>query len=183
MSFQSDGDSCAGEAADTCSARDYDAEFNRSIPTLKQQHPLGCGYAALEIVARFHGRSLAALHDAAELARQHMSVWDLCELSRRIGFRPIAGTISPAGLGACPMPSVVLVGCKPEGNTQTLTHYLVLFQANDRQVVVSDPDDGRIKQYTRKHFDSRWMGIVVSFDNPGDTPSGIAGMHSLVTYS
>lgn len=109
-------------------------------PTPTQTHRLGCGYAALETIARAHGLTLERLSDRDALARREMSLWDLSRTARRIGLRAVAGRVPDRRIEACRMPLIALIRYDQPPPDGTLSHYMVVFTADEREVVISDPE-------------------------------------------
>lgn len=132
-------------------------------PTPTQTHRLGCGYAALETIARGRGLTLESLSDREELARREMSLWDLQGTARRIGLRALAGRVPDRRIEACRMPLIALIRYDQPPPDGAVFHYMVVFDADEREVVMSDPGEGRIKRVDRRTFDGGWAGIAVVF--------------------
>ncbi|MFQ3637016.1 MAG: ABC transporter transmembrane domain-containing protein, partial [Cyanobacteriota bacterium] len=126
--------------------------FHR-YPWIEQQSSSDCGAACLSMVARYWGKQLPIhfLREQASVGRSGASLKSLAKGAERIGLqaRPVR-----ASLGR------LLNQTSPwiahwEGN-----HYVVVYRAGRKRVIIADPAYGR-RSLSSEEFQSRWTGYAL----------------------
>jgi HlyB family type I secretion system ABC transporter len=126
--------------------------FHR-YPWIEQQSSSDCGAACLSMVARYWGKQLPIhfLREQANVGRSGASLKSLAKGAERIGLqaRPVR-----ASLGR------LLNQTSPwiahwEGN-----HYVVVYRAGRKRVIIADPAYGR-RSLSSEEFQSRWTGYAL----------------------
>jgi ATP-binding cassette, subfamily B, bacterial HlyB/CyaB len=127
--------------------------FLRAYPFIQQHDETDCGAACLAMITKFYGVpvGVARLRDLANTDQDGASMWSMAQAAETIGFHARGLQLSYEALTATLTPSIVLW----EG-----FHYIVLYEANDRHVVVGDPGIG-IRKLSLDEFRRKWSGRVL----------------------
>jgi ATP-binding cassette subfamily B protein len=128
----------------------------RRFPHIQQIDEMDCGAASLAMVCRHFGRgvSLARIRQLVHTSLDGTSLRGLCTAATELGLAARAVKASGSELAQMPLPAIV----HWEGN-----HWMVLFDADDKQVRVSDPALG-LRRFPREEFDRKWSGYAALFD-------------------
>jgi len=126
---------------------------------VRQQTDRDCGVAALATVLTHFGRPVdierltALLNPGAE----GVSMLDLQRGAERLGLGATGWRLTPAQLGAGPLPAIVLI----DGH-----HWVVVTGVEaDGAVLISDPARGRLRMRADA-FARRWQGYALRFEGP-----------------
>ena len=124
---------------------------------VRQHDQSDCGAAALATVARHHGIAvgLEQMRELAGTDRVGTNLLGLVQAAEKLGFSARAVKGPYEALPEVPLPAVVHV--KTE---QGLGHFIVLYRARKRSVVVADPARG-VEKLSRAAFCQRWTGYLV----------------------
>ena len=124
---------------------------------VRQMDGSDCGAAALATIARHYGRQfgLQEMRDLAGTDRVGTNLQGLLQAAERIGFAAKAVKGPYAALVKAPLPAVAHVKT-PQG----CGHFVVLYRAGKKSVVIADPAKG-IETLTREEFARRWTGYLL----------------------
>jgi ATP-binding cassette subfamily B protein len=140
------------------SLRGYIPRPRRRIPRVRQHDITDCGAACLLSVARYYGLRLpiSRIRQDAGTDQRGTSVLGMVEAATRLGFvaRGVRGPVQ--SLSRVPLPAIAHVVAD-----RTLQHFVVLHAANDREVRIMDPRDGRVHRLAIADFAEQWSGVLV----------------------
>lgn len=132
---------------------------------------MDCGPTCLRMIAKFHGKSydMAHLRQLASLARDGSTLGGLADAAEKIGFSTLALNTTYKDLAKeIPLPCVA---------HWRQRHYVVVYEASEKQVKIADPAHGLIN-YSPEEFCKGWIpekrvsmdadGILLLFET---TPS------------
>jgi len=132
---------------------------------VKQHDITDCGAACLCSIAAHYGLKLpiARIRQIASTDKKGTNVLGLVEAAGKLGFSAKAvKAINTKGekltepLEKIPKPAIAHVIVN-----EKLLHYMVLYKANGKKVVVMDPADGRMHRYSYEEFTAIWTGVLV----------------------
>ena len=132
---------------------------------IKQHDITDCGAACLASVAAYYGLKLpiARVRQIASTDKKGTNLLGLVEAAGELGFSAKAvkaigtnGEKLTAPLEKIPKPSIAHVII----NNQLL-HYVVVYKANGKKVVVMDPADGRMHRFSYEEFTTIWTGVLL----------------------
>jgi ATP-binding cassette subfamily B protein len=149
----------------------------RRFPHLWQIDEVDSGATCLAMVCRHFGRavSLARIRQLIHTSLDGASLRALCSGANELGLAARAVKATGANLSHMPVPAIA----HWQGN-----HWVVVYDADDTHVRISDPAVGR-RRITRKEFEERWTGYAALFDYTeafGKTPEGTLGISWLVPF-
>ena len=123
------------------------------FPFVKQQSATECGCAALAMLAAFHllPVTIDAVRCSMSLDSRGASLADLHSAAERAGFKVRAVRISDAHLTGATLPAIAHL----RGN-----HYVVMYGADENNVIVGDPAVGVIR-HSRLDFRQLWDGTLL----------------------
>src|SRR5687768_12748807 len=129
----------------------------RRYPAVRQNDGSDCGAAALATVALYHRRrvGLEQMRDLAGTDRIGTNLLGLAQAAERLGFSAKAVKGPYEAIAKVPLPAVAHVKTE-EG----LGHFVVLYRAGKRTVVVADPAHG-IRKLKRAEFEASWTGCLL----------------------
>jgi ATP-binding cassette, subfamily B, bacterial HlyB/CyaB len=124
--------------------------FLHAYPFVEQHDETDCGAACLAMITKFYGvpMGVARLRDLANTDQEGASMWSMAQAAETIGFHARGLQLSYEALTALLTPAIVLW----EG-----FHYIVLYEAGDRHVIVGDPGIG-IRKLSLDEFRRKWSG-------------------------
>jgi subfamily B ATP-binding cassette protein HlyB/CyaB len=120
------------------------------VPQLSESD---CGAAALATVARYYGKRLSVSHlaELCNISQEGASLQSLAEAAESIGLRSRGVRITYERLIQADLPAVAhWLGY----------HYIVVFRATTKGVVLADPALGIVK-LSREEFERGWTGIAL----------------------
>jgi ATP-binding cassette subfamily B protein len=130
--------------------------FNR-FPVCYQLDTLDCGPSCLQMIARYHGRTVPK-HFVARLCEQDRQGASLASLARgaeKLGFRTLAVKVSYDELrDKAPLPCVAYW---PQG------HFVVVYKVRRDRVYIADPAAG-LTTYSREEFETCWLTDTLQRD-------------------
>lgn len=143
----------------------YRKMFNRHHIKIKQHDITDCGAACLVSVAAWYGLRLpiARIRQIASTDKKGTNLLGLVEAAGALGFSAKAvkaldanGEKLTAPLKKIPKPAVAHVIVH-----EKLLHYVVLYKANGKEVLVMDPADGKMHRYSYQEFTKVWTGVLL----------------------
>lgn len=111
---------------------------------------MDCGPTCLRMIAKYYGRSfdMAYLRQIANLARDGSTLGGLADAAEKIGLSTLALNTTYKDLATeIPLPCVA---------HWRQRHYVVVYEASDKQVKIADPAHGLIN-YTPEEFCKGWI--------------------------
>lgn len=125
----------------------------RSFPHYPQQNSLTCGLTCIKIIAKYYKKIIDVSTYYKSLTSKGISLYTLCEVAEKIGFRAHAYTISFYDLTLINKPVILY---------WNENHYVVLYKVKKAFYYISDPAKGLLK-YNQEDFIKNW----VNSDNIG----------------
>ena len=124
---------------------------------VRQNDQADCGPAALATLARHHGLavSLEYLRHLSHTDRDGANLHSLRQAAEKLGFSAKAVRIPAESLASAPLPAVAHLTLAGGAG-----HYVVLFRANRRSVVIGDPAGG-IETRPLATFLEQWSGNLL----------------------
>ena len=139
----------------------------KRFPTEYQMDAKDCGPASLKMVAKYFGRyySLQYLRDKCGITKEGVSLLGISAAAESVGLHTAAFkcTIDDV-VTKVPLPAIVF---------WNENHFVVVYDANPRHVMVSDPVKGHVK-YTRQEFMAGWYlknedkGVLLALEPTAD---------------
>ncbi|UXE68930.1 MAG: peptidase domain-containing ABC transporter [Chryseotalea sp. WA131a] len=124
--------------------------MKKSFPFYRQLDRMDCGPTCLRMIAKHYGKSfdMAYLRQIANLARDGSTLGGLADAAEKIGLSTLALNTSYKDLATeIPLPCVA---------HWRQRHYVVVYEASDKQVKIADPAHGLIN-YTPEEFCKGWI--------------------------
>ena len=141
----------------------------RRYALVRQDDQSDCGAAALATIARHHGISMGVqrLRDLAGTDQVGTNLQGIVHAAEAIGFsaRAVKGTYD--ALSGVPLPAIAHVR-----NEDGHGHFVVLYRADKKRVVIGDPARG-VDKRSRDEFTERWTGYLVIL-TPSSAPQSVA---------
>ena len=139
----------------------------KRFPTEYQMDAKDCGPASLKMVAKYFGRyySLQYLRDKCGITKEGVSMLGISAAAESIGLHTVAlkCTIDDV-VTKIPFPAIVF---------WNENHFVVVYDANQKHIWVSDPVKGHVK-YTRQEFIAGWYlknedkGVLLALEPTAD---------------
>lgn len=121
----------------------------KSFPHYPQQNSLTCGLTCIKIIAKYYKKIIDVSTYYKSLTSRGISLYDLCEVAEKIGFRAHAYSVSFNDLTLINKPVII--------HWQE-NHYVVLYKIQNAVFYISDPAKGLLK-YSQKDFIKNWVGL------------------------
>jgi ABC-type bacteriocin transporter len=128
-------------------------------PVKIRQHDItDCGAACLASIAEYWGLkyNISKLRILASTDKDGTNLMGLIEAAQKIGLIAKGVRCPPENLRHIPVPAIAHVKLK-----NGLLHFLVVYNAGKKKLVIMDPADGTIKRIYEKEFLSTWTGILI----------------------
>ena len=127
----------------------------RSIPFYQQLDQMDCGPTCLRMIAKHYGKSysLQFLRERSFITRSGVSVEGIMRAAENIGMRAMAVKVplnsreQGGSLLDAPLPCIL---------HWNQNHFVVAYKANERQIWIADPGEGRFK-LDHETFKRRWI--------------------------
>lgn len=131
--------------------------MNKKI-LIKQHDITDCGAACLASVSAHHGLNfpIARIRQYASTDKRGTNALGMVEAATKLGFMAKAVKGKFESLSKIPLPSSAHVIVKEQ-----LQHFVVIYKVTSTQVVVMDPGEGRIKEYSNEEFQKIWTGVLI----------------------
>ncbi len=136
-----------------------------------QRDSSDCAAASLAMVARFHriAADPSKLRSLARTARSGASLKDVASAAGRLGFTTRGVHLSRKSMRSVPLPLIAHVTTE-EG----LGHFVVVFRAGRRSLLVGDPA-GELRAVRWDAFLSRWKGVALLLAPDATRAAGAPG--------
>jgi len=125
---------------------------------IKQHDITDCGAACLASVAAHYDLKLpiARIRQYASTDKKGTNVLGMIEAAEKLGFSAKGVKGEFESLFKIPTPTIAHVVVK-----EVLHHYVVIYEANDKHIVVMDPQDGKLHKIPHEEFKDQWTGVLV----------------------
>lgn len=122
-------------------------------PWLRQYDESDCGAACLAMISRMYGKRLAMtrLRDLANVGREGANMFSLASAAEAIGYSTRAVRTEYSELQKLDMPAIA---------HWAGYHFIVLYEVDEKKVVVGDPAIGLIT-IPREEFIQKWTGRLL----------------------
>jgi ATP-binding cassette, subfamily C, bacteriocin exporter len=130
----------------------------KRIPKVRQHDITDCGAACLSSVASFYQLQMpiARIRQYASTDKKGTNVLGMIEAAEKLGFQA-KGVRGPfESLFKIPLPAIAHVIIK-----DSLHHYVVIYEVNEKQVVIMDPADGEVYHHPHTVFQQLWTGVLM----------------------
>ncbi len=125
---------------------------------VKQHDITDCGAACLQSIASYFNLQmpLATIRQYAGTDTKGTNILGIIEAAQKIGF-DAKGVKGPfEALFNMPVPAIAHVIVQ-----KRLNHYVVIYEVTRKHILVMDPADGAMHQYSHDAFKEIWTGILV----------------------
>ena len=140
-------------------------------PFVRQNDQSDCGAATLAMLTLYHGlpMGLEQMRELTGTDRVGTHLLALLEAAERIGFSAKGVQGDYDGLFEAPLPAIAHTH-----NADGLGHFIVLYNAGPKRVVVADPAHEGVEALSREEFCSRWSGylLLLTPEQPLSRPDG-----------
>lgn len=121
------------------------------IKAYQQLEHSECGITCIRIIAKYYGQDipLSYLREKCDVGRMGISLRDILECTRQLGFRAEALKIQIEDVERMPLPSIMYFD---------QAHYVVLYKIskNGQRFMIADPARGKIR-LSRNEFEHHWL--------------------------
>ncbi len=141
------------------------------FPHIEQGATMDCGPSCLAMVFRHYGAENLqyVLAKLSEVTTEGSSLYDLMTVAENFGCKAEGYVLDYEYLQQIQLPCIAHY----EGQ-----HFVVVYEATDQYVRVSDPAFGKTR-YRRDEFENKWSGVVLEI-KPTDAFYGNAGLQEAV---
>jgi ABC-type bacteriocin transporter len=139
-------------------------------PVKIRQHDItDCGAACLASIAEYYGLkyNISKLRMFACTDKDGTNLLGLIEAANIIGFIAKGVRCPPENLMHIPVPAIAHVKLK-----NGFLHFLVIYSAGNKKLLLMDPSDGSIRKIYIKDFVSTWTGILLLLSPGPDFKQG-----------
>jgi ATP-binding cassette subfamily B protein len=138
--------------------------FRKKI-AVKQRDITDCGAACLASVAAHYGLAMpvARIRQYASTDQKGTSILGLMEAAGRLGFSAKAVKADMEAMAGVPYPAIAHVIVQ-----ERLSHYVVIYGTDAKNITVMDPLDGKLHKWPRDVFRRQWTGVLLLLA-PGET--------------
>src|SRR5262249_25980164 len=121
-------------------------------PIIRQHDATDCGPAVLAMIAAHHRHriSITRLRELAGTDRKGTTLAGLSTAAERVGFDPTAVRATQEALGGVPLPAVA----------HFQNHFVVLYKATRRRIIIGDPAKG-LRKLSHGEFLKHWTGVLL----------------------
>lgn len=125
---------------------------------IKQRDITDCGAACIASVAGHHKLNLpvSRIRQLAGTDRRGTNVLGLIEAAEKLGFQAKGAKGPFESLFKIPLPAIAHLALKSQ-----IHHYVVIYKATSRYILVMDPVDGKFHKQTHNEFKEAWTGVIV----------------------
>lgn len=137
---------------------------------VKQHDITDCGPACLASICAYHGLRypIAKIRQYAYTDQKGTNLLGLIEVSKRLGLeaKGVRGdydTLMRHGV----FPAIAHIVVK-----NALHHFIVIYKATPKYLLVMDPKDGKLQKLSREDFEKEWTGIILLMKKDDSFQSG-----------
>lgn len=125
---------------------------------IKQHDITDCGAACLASISAYYDLKLpiSRIRQYASTDKKGTNVLGMIEAAEKLGFSAKGVKGGFDSLFKIPTPAVAHVVVK-----EVLHHYVVIYEATEKHIVIMDPKDGKIHKISHKEFKEQWTGVLV----------------------
>lgn len=125
---------------------------------IKQRDITDCGAACLASVAAYHQLQLpvSRIRQFAGTDKRGTNVLGLIEAAEKLGFQAKGAKGPFESLFKIPLPAIAHLELKNQ-----LHHYVVIYKATSKFILVMDPADGKLYKHTHQAFKELWTGVII----------------------
>ncbi|MEF3310910.1 peptidase domain-containing ABC transporter [Paenibacillus sp. GYB004] len=129
-------------------------------PVLMQQSEMDCGPSCLTMICRYYGlrASINRMRERCNIGAEGTSMLGLIETLESIGFSAKGLHTSASLLHELTTPFIA----HWDGN-----HYIVVYEVNERSLIVADPALGYLNTVSSDTFGKHWTGFVIDVQPAG----------------
>lgn len=133
-------------------------KYKKRKISIKQHDITDCGAACLASVAAHYNLKLpiARIRQYASTDKKGTNVLGMIEAAEELGFSAKGVKGEFESLFKIPTPAVAHVVVK-----EVLHHYVVIYETNNKHIVVMDPMDGKLHKLSHEEFKEQWTGVLV----------------------
>lgn len=133
--------------------RGFFSLFKKRFPLIKQYDESDCGAACLTMVAKYYGKhlSLTKVKDLANVSQSGATMLSISYASEELGFNTKALHLNYDELLKIKLPAILHFDT---------SHYIVLYEADKRGVIIADPAVG-IRKVLKDEFIKEWSGYTL----------------------
>jgi ATP-binding cassette, subfamily B, bacterial len=135
--------------------------MSKKYPHFKQLHSRDCGIVCLRMIAQFYGKyyTTEQLRPLAYQKREGVSLLNISEASEQIGMHTVGAKLSYRRLiDDIPLPGIA---------HWKENHFVVVYEADERQVTIGDPDAEQLTSVSTQEFLQGWIGNANGYDQEG----------------
>ncbi|MCF8245069.1 MAG: peptidase domain-containing ABC transporter [Saprospiraceae bacterium] len=135
--------------------------MSKKYPHFKQLHSRDCGIVCLRMIAQFYGKfyNTEQLRSLAHQKAEGVSLLNISEASEQIGMHTVGAKLSYRRLiEDIPLPGIA---------HWKENHFVVVYEANENQVTVGDPDADQLITISTQEFLNGWIGNSSGYDQEG----------------
>ncbi|WP_346236608.1 peptidase domain-containing ABC transporter [Niabella insulamsoli] len=125
---------------------------------VKQRDITDCGAACLASIAAFHKLKIpvSRIRQYAGTDQRGTNILGLIEAAEKLGLQAKGAKGPFESLFKIPLPAIAHIVLK-----NGLHHYVVIYKAAKKYILLMDPADGRIHKKTHEAFKEIWSGVIV----------------------
>lgn len=133
-------------------------KINKRKICIKQHDFTDCGAACLASVAAYYGLHLpiSRIRQYASTDKKGTNVLGMIEAAEKLGFSAKGVRGEFESLYKIPAPVIAHVIVK-----KVLHHFVVIYGITDKNILVMDPKDGKIRKVVLDHFKEQWTGVLI----------------------
>ncbi len=135
--------------------------MSKKYPHFKQLHSRDCGIVCLRMVAQFYGKfySTEQLRPLAHQKAEGVSLLNVSEAGEQIGMHTVGAKLNYRRLiDDIPLPGIA---------HWKENHFVVVYEANEQQVTIGDPDADQLATVSTQEFLQGWVNNANGFDLEG----------------
>ncbi|WP_221392117.1 peptidase domain-containing ABC transporter [Dyadobacter sp. NIV53] len=151
--------------------------FIKNKICIRQHDITDCGAACLASVSAYYKllMPIARIRQYASTDKKGTNVLGMIEAAQKLGFQAKGVRGEFESLSRIPMPAIAHVIIN-----ETLQHFVVIYEINQKHVVVMDPAFGKLERHSHEDFKKIWTGVLIlllpeaGFEK-GDNRKSVAG--------
>jgi ATP-binding cassette subfamily B protein len=135
--------------------------MSKKYPHFKQLHARDCGIVCLRMVAQFYGKfyTTEQLRPLAHQKAEGVSLLNVSEAGEHIGMHTVGAKLSYRRLiDDIPLPGIA---------HWKENHFVVVYEADEKQVTIADPDAEQLASISPQEFLNGWVNNSNGFDEEG----------------